>query len=182
MMLGSHFHIKPLLSFLDDAGPFWLLTISASHTRLYQGSRWDFTEAVGLHLPQGVAKVEGMTEYEETDYASPVGRRGGLAKAQSLGDDPDQIRKEELLELLHRIAPLVAPGQALPRSGHPCRPSRDPTSFPQSPARQGIDGGNIIIRNFIELFINMYSGVLGGHPIRNFTTRAGASLSPGFPE
>ena len=22
MMLGSHFHIKPLLSFLDDAGPF----------------------------------------------------------------------------------------------------------------------------------------------------------------
>jgi hypothetical protein len=182
MMLGSHFHIKPLLSFLDDTGPFWLLTISASHTRLYQGSRWDFTEVAGLHLPQGVAKVESMTEYEETDYASPVGRRGGLAKAQSFGDDPDQIRKEELLELLHRIAPLVAPGQALPRSGHSCRPSRDPTSFPQSPARQRIDGGNIIIRNSIELFINMYSGVLGGHPIRNFTTMAGASLSPGFPE
>jgi hypothetical protein len=109
MMLGSHFHIKPLLPILEDAGPFWLLTISASHTRLYQGSRWDFTEATGLGLPQGVARIEGMTEYEENYYASPVGRHGGLAKAQSFGDDPDQIRKEELLELLHRIAPPVEP-------------------------------------------------------------------------
>jgi Bacterial archaeo-eukaryotic release factor family 3 len=109
MMLGSHFHIKPLLPFLEDAGPFWLLTISASHTRLYQGSRWDFTEVAGLGLPQGVAKVEGMTEYEETYYASPVGRHGGLAKAQTFGGDPVQIRKEELLKLLHRIAPPVEP-------------------------------------------------------------------------
>jgi hypothetical protein len=30
-MLGSHFHIKPLLPFLEDAAPFSLLTISASH-------------------------------------------------------------------------------------------------------------------------------------------------------
>jgi hypothetical protein len=31
MMLGSHFHIKPLLPFVEDAAPFSLLTISASH-------------------------------------------------------------------------------------------------------------------------------------------------------
>jgi hypothetical protein len=108
-MLGGHFHIKPLLPILDDAGPFWVLTISASHTRLYQGSRWDFAEVAGLPLPQGVAKIEGMTEYEENYYGSPLGRHGGLAKAQSFGDDPDQIRKEELIELLHRIAQLVEP-------------------------------------------------------------------------
>jgi hypothetical protein len=34
IMLGSYFHIKPLLPILEDAGPFWLLTISASHARL----------------------------------------------------------------------------------------------------------------------------------------------------
>jgi hypothetical protein len=55
MVLGSHFHIKPLLPILEDAGPFWLLTISASHARLYEGSRWDFTEVTELDLPQGVA-------------------------------------------------------------------------------------------------------------------------------
>ena len=109
MMLGSHFHIKPLLPILEDAGPFWLLTISASYARLYEGSRWDFTEVTELDLPQGVARVEGMTEYEENYYASPVGRHGGLAKAQSFGDDPDQIRKEELLEFLHRVVPPVEP-------------------------------------------------------------------------
>ncbi len=107
--LGGHFHVKPLLPILDDAGPFWVLTISASHTRLYQGSRWDFAEVAGLSLPQGVAKIEGMTEYEENYYGSPLGRHGGLAKAQSFGDDPDQIRKEELIELLHRIAQPVEP-------------------------------------------------------------------------
>jgi hypothetical protein len=56
--LGDHFHIKPLLPLLDDAGSFWLLTISANHTRLYHGSR---------------------------------------------------IRKEELLEFLHRVVPPVEP-------------------------------------------------------------------------
>lgn len=109
MMLGDHFHIKPLLPVLEDAGAFWLLTISASRTHLYQGSRWDFTEITGLDLPQGVANIRGMTEYQENYYASPVGRHGGMAKAQSFGDDPDQIRKEELLEFLHRIVPAVEP-------------------------------------------------------------------------
>jgi hypothetical protein len=56
--LGDHFHFKPLLPLLEDAGSFWLLTISANHTRLYHGSR---------------------------------------------------IRKEELLEFLHRVVPPVEP-------------------------------------------------------------------------
>ena len=56
--LGDHFHIKPLLPLLEDAGSFQLLTISANHTRLYHGSR---------------------------------------------------IRKEELLEFLHRVVPPVEP-------------------------------------------------------------------------
>jgi Bacterial archaeo-eukaryotic release factor family 3 len=106
---GDHFHIKPLLPLLEDAGSFWLLTISANHTRLYYGYRWEFSEDKGIDLPQGVGKIRGMTDYEETHYGSPVGRHGGLAKAQSFGDDPDQIRKEELLEFLHRVVPPVEP-------------------------------------------------------------------------
>jgi hypothetical protein len=109
MFLGDQFHITPLLPLLEDAGPFWLLTISANHTRLYHGSRWEFAEDKEVALPQGIGIIRAMTDYEETHYASPVGRRGGLAKAQSFGDDPDQIRKEELLEFLHRIVPPVEP-------------------------------------------------------------------------
>jgi hypothetical protein len=123
-MLGDHFHIKPLVPLLEDAGSFWLLTISANHTRLYHGSRWEFAEDKEIDLPQGVGKIRGMTDYEETHYGSPVGRRGGLAKAQSFGDDPDQIRKEELLEFLHRIVPPVEP--LIKRSPAPVIVAADP--------------------------------------------------------
>jgi hypothetical protein len=123
-LLGEHFHIKPLFPLLEDAGAFWLLTISANQTRLYHGSRWEFAEEKGIGLPQGVGKIRGMTDYEETHYGSPVGRRGGLAKAQSFGDDPDQIRKDELLEFLHRIVPPVEP--LIKRSPAPVIIAADP--------------------------------------------------------
>jgi hypothetical protein len=107
--LGDHFHIKPLLPLLEDAGQFWLLAISAKHTRLYRGSRWEFSEDKGIDLPQGVGKIRGMTDYEETFYGSPVGRRGTLAHPQSFGEAPEELRKSELLEFLHGVAAAVEP-------------------------------------------------------------------------
>ncbi len=107
--LGDHFHIRPLLPLLEDAGSFWLLTISAKHTRLYHGSRWQFSEDKEIDLPQGVGKIRAMTDYEETQYASPVGRRGTLAHAQSFGEAPEELRKSELIEFLHRVAAAVEP-------------------------------------------------------------------------
>jgi Bacterial archaeo-eukaryotic release factor family 3 len=109
IVLGGHFYIKPLLPLLEDAGPFWLLSISAKHTRAYRGSRWSFTEDAAVDLPQGVGKIRGMTDYEETQSASPVGRRGTLAHAQSFGEAPDELRKNELLEFLHRVASAFEP-------------------------------------------------------------------------
>jgi len=50
VIVGRHFYIKPLLPLLDDAGPFWLLTISASGARFFQGSRWNFGEVPGVDL------------------------------------------------------------------------------------------------------------------------------------
>src|SRR5260370_40513859 len=71
------------------------------------GPRWEFRENRESDLPQGVGKIRAMTDYEETHYGSPVGRRGGLAKPQSFGDGPDQVRKEEWGEFLHCIVPPV---------------------------------------------------------------------------
>jgi hypothetical protein len=108
-LLGDHFHIKPLLPLLEDAGSFRLLTISANHTRLYHGSRWEFAEDKEIDLPQGVGKIRGMTDYEETQYASPVGRRGTLAHAQSFGEAPEELRKSELIEFLRRVTAGAEP-------------------------------------------------------------------------
>jgi Bacterial archaeo-eukaryotic release factor family 3 len=103
IVLGSHFHIRPLLPLFEDAGPFWLLTISAQRVRAHRGSRWSFAEDTAIDLPQGVGKIRAMTDYEESQYASPVGRRGGLAHAQSFGEAPEELRKTELIEFLHRV-------------------------------------------------------------------------------
>jgi hypothetical protein len=96
VILGSHFHIKPLLPLLDDAGLFWLLTISASGARFFQGSRWNFVEVPGVDLPQGVAEVRAETEYRRI----PPRWLGAV-----LGDDPETGAQRELVELApHQVA------------------------------------------------------------------------------
>lgn len=113
LAVADHFSIRPLLPLIDSAGWFWLLTVSARRTRLFQGARWSFDECRGVDLPQGVAALREETVYEEAHYAAPTGRpsRGapGLAKAQSFGEAPDELQKTELIELLHRVAAAVEP-------------------------------------------------------------------------
>ena len=113
LVIADHFCIKPLLPLIDQAGSFWVLALSAGRTRLYQGSRWTFAEVTGLDLPQGLAEIWGETEYQEAHKASPTGRpqRGpsGLAKAQALGESPDELHKAQLIELLRRISAAVEP-------------------------------------------------------------------------
>ena len=113
LVIADHFCIKPLLPLIDQAGSFWVLALSAGRTRLCQGSRWTFAEVTGLDLPQGLAEIWGETEYQEAHKASPTGRpqRGpsGLAKAQALGESPDELHKAQLIELLRRISAAVEP-------------------------------------------------------------------------
>src|SRR5438105_2663536 len=113
LAIANHFCIKPLLPLIDPVGSFWVLTLSAGRTRLYQASRWTFAEVTGLDLPQGLAEIWGETEYQEAHKATPMGRpqRGpaGLSKAQALGDAPEELHKTQLIELLRRIAAAVEP-------------------------------------------------------------------------
>jgi hypothetical protein len=101
--------IRPLLPLLEDPGLFWLLTISAKHTRLYRCSRWGLAEDKAIDLPQGVGKIRAMTDYQETQYASPVGRRGTLSHQQSFGEAPEELRKSELIEFLRRVVAAIEP-------------------------------------------------------------------------
>lgn len=113
LTIAGHFCIKPLLPLIDSAGAFWVVALSASRTRLYQGSRWNFAEVAGLDLPQGIAEIWGETEYQEAHKASPTGRNlrasGGLAQAQAFGETPGELHKAQLIELLHRIAAALEP-------------------------------------------------------------------------
>jgi hypothetical protein len=113
LLISNHFGIKPLLPLIDPAGSFWVLALSASRTRLYQGSRWTFAEVTGLDLPQGISEIWSETEYEEAHKASPTGRNlrasGGIANPQAFGETPGELHKAQLIELLRRIAAAVEP-------------------------------------------------------------------------
>ena len=113
LTVGGNFCIRPLLPLLDAATRFWLLAVTAGRSRLYQGAQWSFSEVHGLALPQGIAAVASENVYEEAHQAAPTGRpqRGpaGLAHAQSFGEAPDELRKTELIELLHRVAAATEP-------------------------------------------------------------------------
>jgi len=113
LTIASHFCIKPLLRLLDSTGSFWVLTVSAARTRLYQGSRWTFAGVTGLDLPQGISEIWNETEYEEAHKASPTGRNlrasGGVANTQAFGETPGELHKTQLIELLRRIAAAVEP-------------------------------------------------------------------------
>ena len=112
LAIGRHFRIKPLLSLLDQAGPFRVLTVSAGRTRLYQGSHWTFAEMRGLDLPQGIQDVRDETVYQPTDQSVPVSRtrRGaaGFAQAQAYVS-PEELHKDQLIELLRRVIGAVEP-------------------------------------------------------------------------
>jgi hypothetical protein len=113
LFVGAHFCIRPLLPMIDSAGRFWVLTVSAGRTRLYQGTRWGFDEFPGIELPQGVQEIYDETVFQEGFKAGPTGRpqRGAptaMAKSQAT-ETPEDVRKAELLELLRRIKAAVEP-------------------------------------------------------------------------
>jgi Bacterial archaeo-eukaryotic release factor family 3 len=113
LFVGAHFCIRPLLPLAHPEARFWVLTISAGRTRLYQGSRWSFDEFPGIELPQGVQEIYDETIFQEGFKAGPTGRpqRGAptaMAKSQAV-ETPEDVRKAELLELLRRVKAAVEP-------------------------------------------------------------------------
>jgi hypothetical protein len=100
VVVGKHLHIAPLLPLLDETGWFWLLTITGVRTCLYRGTRWTIVEQPVDGLPQGYGAIRGETEYDEP-HGSP--------RALAFGDAPGAVRKQQLVELLRRIAAAVEP-------------------------------------------------------------------------
>jgi Bacterial archaeo-eukaryotic release factor family 3 len=109
VLVSPQFHVKPLLGLLAIDGRFFVLTLSASRARLFEGSRFSFIERE-VAFPEGVGAVAAETDYSEnTRHASPVARPqsgapGGIPKTHGFGDSPEEYRKVEQVDYLRRIA------------------------------------------------------------------------------
>jgi hypothetical protein len=108
-VVGPRFHLRPLLPALADDRNFMVLTISARRAHLFHADRYAMTELKEAALPYGVEAVASMTDYQDTRHAAPAGRPaspsgGVVGAAHSFGDDPESLRKTQLLEYIRRVA------------------------------------------------------------------------------
>lgn len=106
--VGRHFQIKPLLPALAGDGRFYVLALNAKQARVYQGSRFSMTMREDAELPESVEVVQAETDYQNMQHASPVARPrsgapGGIPKTHTFGDDPEALRRAQLIEWLRRV-------------------------------------------------------------------------------
>jgi hypothetical protein len=103
MIVGPRFQVKPLLPLLMEQGRYLILTLSASRARIVEATPYEITERGDIKLPAGVAEITAETDYENSLRMNPVAHtRAGMPKMQNLGDGPEEQRKTQLIEYLHR--------------------------------------------------------------------------------
>lgn len=111
LVVGRHFHVKHLLPALAGDGGFVLLTISARRTRLFEAGRHRLEERHDPDLAAGISEIVEATNYESTRQTSPVARphagAPGGSKATHTFEDPEDLRKAQLIEHLRRVADAV---------------------------------------------------------------------------
>lgn len=113
VVVGSRFHIAPLLPQVEGEDQFYVLAISSGRSRLFRGDRRTLREVADTGLPHGVAEtVRDMTEYEENATAGPItpasGRTGGqpgvVPANQALGPSPEDQRRAEFIQYMKKLA------------------------------------------------------------------------------
>ncbi|EKE43150.1 hypothetical protein OCGS_2741 [Oceaniovalibus guishaninsula JLT2003] len=116
VVIGSGFHVKPLLPLLAADGAFHVLTITAERVRLYDASRFGMHRVDLDDAPDDLAEVMGRADYENPLQGPPATRpraggpaAGGqtISKSEVMGDSPEDWRKDRLVEYIRRVASAV---------------------------------------------------------------------------
>lgn len=111
LVIGRRFYLAPILPILTENLHFRILTISRHRARLLDANFQSIDE-IPANLPRGVEEIVQQTDYQLTHHARravPGSRGTGGPALHSFGDDPDAVRKAELVEYLHRINDAVGP-------------------------------------------------------------------------
>ena len=108
--VGHRFLVRPLLP-LINSGSFMVLALNAARGRLLEcdtnGSWVDRTPDMLRHLPD----VAEETDFQPTSAGSPAARHRKAASGSVVGshsyEDPEAVRKVELIEELRRVSSTV---------------------------------------------------------------------------
>jgi len=110
LVVSGRFHIRPLVQASQSDRRFFLLSLSRSGTRLFTGSRFEFTPVEVPGMPQGIQVVEQYLVRERQLQAHTGARPGGsparVLHGHGPGDDPDDDR---VLEYFRQVDAAVVP-------------------------------------------------------------------------
>lgn len=114
LRVGPGFRLRPLLGLLEAGERFTVIAVSLAGARVFAGNRERLTLRTDFELPHGVKEIMAETDYQQTSQAasSPRPRSagpGGLPGKHNFGEAPDELRKAELIEYLHRLDAALAP-------------------------------------------------------------------------
>ncbi|MBN1991745.1 MAG: hypothetical protein JW953_03510 [Anaerolineae bacterium] len=128
VVVGSRFHLKPLVPLLSGDGRFYLLALSQNEVKLFQGTRHTFDEVLlTADVPRSLAEALWYEDPEKqqqfhTATATPGQPSGGRpamfhGHGVGTGDDTDMIRQycqklnRGLADLFgHEKVPLILAG------------------------------------------------------------------------
>lgn len=115
-VVGTHFHVSPLLPMIEGETQFHVLAISSERARLFRADRLSMRDIGDAGLPQGVEdSVRANTDYEPNASANPMsgvrsgrggnsGTPGSVPADQALGPSPEDQRRAEFMQYLDKLA------------------------------------------------------------------------------
>jgi hypothetical protein len=113
VVVARHFHIRPLLPSALVGQPFHLLAISARQARLLRCGGGACQEVMPGGMPAGVQEIAAEIEFQETAQFNPIasprtGSSPNVVTSHGV-ESPEELRKDELLDYLHRVDAALAP-------------------------------------------------------------------------
>lgn len=109
-IVGSRFHIRPLLPLFQGDGRFYILAVSQNHVRLLEGTRYSVNEIHDDRLPKNLREALNIDEYVQSLQFNSMkgagvgdGVRGGAVFHGHGGSNMDVKKSDELLPYFRKI-------------------------------------------------------------------------------
>jgi hypothetical protein len=114
LTIGLRFRLRPLLGLFETNERYTVISVSLARARVFAGDRERLEERTDVKLPQGIKEIMAETDYQRMTNAAPTLRLrsaspGSVAGKHGFGEAPEELRKAELIEYLHRLDAALLP-------------------------------------------------------------------------
>lgn len=104
VFVGDRFHLKPLFPILASNNVFYLLALSQTYVRLYQGTHYSISVVQSTEIPKDIVEVLWAEDYSPDTSKLQQGDRlklsAGNAQFHGHGLEPEDLKHEPHDELL----------------------------------------------------------------------------------